>query len=311
MTLEVNGDQVKIKDSKGTYLAPKGGNKNGIKAGDYTWKLAKNEDGTVSFFGQGADIVIFANNTTSNGSGYRAYKTSTVNNYPGSYPSKFNYYKIGEESDNPGPQPEDPIGPATSVEPLIDEKLALELNPADVKYENDVLTIYNQEEKMKLALELPTGKILTKIVPFHGRWSPLQGTFPIYPGDKIKVFRYEGNVRGPEVEITVDGQGEKRSADQVLRYGRQNFAFIPTARDTKIAYSTEPFFTVELEKPDGTYAYEVANSLGQTNFDGLVLKAGETYRVRIFDRNGKLVDLADSNLFKDPNKNESSIKIYK
>lgn len=315
MTLEIDGDQVKIKDSKGNYLAPKGGNKNGIKAGDYSWKLVKNADGTISFLGQDADTVIFANNTGANSKGYRAYKTSTVENYPDSYPSKFNFYKLGGDSEEtdpkPDPEEENPSEPTTSVDPLIDEKLALELNLGDVKYENGVLTIYNQKEGMKLAVELPTGKILTKNVPFHGRWSPLQGTFPIYPGDKIKVFRYEGNVRGPEVEITVDGQGDKRPADQILRYGRQDFSFIPTVRDTRIAYSTEPFFTVELEKPDGSFINVVANSLGQANFDGLVLKAGEIYKVRIFDRNGKLVDLADSNLFKDPSKNQSSIRVYK
>ncbi|WP_054251319.1 InlB B-repeat-containing protein [Neofamilia massiliensis] len=315
MTLEISGDQVKIKDSKGNYLAPKGGNKNGIKAGDYSWKLVKNEDDTISFLGQGADTVVFANNTGDNGSGYRAYKTSTVNNYPDTYPSKFNLYKIGgasgEEDPKPDPEEENPSEPTTSVDPLIDENLDLSINPADVKFENGKLTIYNQEEGMNLAVELPTGKILTKNVPSHGRWSPLQGTFPIYPGDKIKVFRYEGNVRGPEVEITVEGQGDKRPADQVLRYGRQHFAFIPTARDTRIAYSTEPFFTVELEKPDGSFINVVATTLGQANFDGLVLKAGDTYKVRIFDRNGKLVDLADSNLFIDPSKNQSSIRVYK
>lgn len=313
MTLEISGDQVKIKDSKGNYLAPKGGNKNGIKAGDYSWKLVKNEDDTISFLGQGADTVVFANNTGDNGSGYRAYKTSTVNNYPDTYPSKFNLYKIGggsgEEDPKPDPEEENPSEPTTSVDPLIDENLDLSINPADVKFENGKLTIYNQEEGMNLAVELPTGKILAKDVPFHGRWSPHQGTFPIYPGDKIKVFRYEGNVRGPEVEITVEGQGDKRPADQVLRYGRQNFSFIPTTRGNRIAYSTEPFFTVELEKPDGSFINVVATTLGQANFDGLVLKAGDTYKVRIFDRNGKLVDLADSNLFIDPSKNESSIKV--
>ena len=55
--ITVNGDTVKLTDSNGITIAPKGGNNNGIKSADYEWKV-EFTDGTFRFLGQGSDTVI-------------------------------------------------------------------------------------------------------------------------------------------------------------------------------------------------------------------------------------------------------------
>lgn len=197
----------------------------------------------------------------------------------------------------------------TSVEPLIDETMILDLNLEDVVFENGRLTIHNQTPGQKIAVELPNGKVLSQIVPYHGSWSPLQVTFKIYPGDNVKLFRYEGNVRGPEVELLIEGEGNERPETDVLRYGRQAFSFIPTTRDTRIAYTTEPFFTVELTTPSGEKLYQVANEIGKISFDGLTFVSGEVYTSRVFDRDGNIIDLSDPTLFQNPSINRDTTTV--
>ena len=90
ITLEVSADGVKIKIGD-SYVAPKGGNTNGIKTGEYLWAYEFQEDGSIIFAGTGSDTVYLAYNSGS--SGFRAYKTSTVTG--SSYPYKFTIYKLG------------------------------------------------------------------------------------------------------------------------------------------------------------------------------------------------------------------------
>lgn len=52
--ITVNGDQVVLTDSNGVSVQPKGGNSNGISAGEYQWKWTF-EDGKFTFSGQGED----------------------------------------------------------------------------------------------------------------------------------------------------------------------------------------------------------------------------------------------------------------
>ena len=44
---------VKLTDSNGVTVAPKGGDTNGIQSGDYVWTFSVNENGEFSFLGQG------------------------------------------------------------------------------------------------------------------------------------------------------------------------------------------------------------------------------------------------------------------
>ena len=90
-TLTVDTDGVVMTDAKGTSIAPKGGNTNGIQSGSYKW-AASFASGKFTFAGTGDDTVTLASNK-GNGNKFRAYKNSTVN---GDYPHEFTLYKLTE-----------------------------------------------------------------------------------------------------------------------------------------------------------------------------------------------------------------------
>ena len=91
-TVTVGTDGIKLKDSSGNTIAPKGGNNNGIQSGDYSWKV-NFADGKFSFAGQGSDTVTLASNKSKQNK-FRAYKNATVEGTPGGYPSEFTLYKL-------------------------------------------------------------------------------------------------------------------------------------------------------------------------------------------------------------------------
>ena len=88
-TLTADTDGVVMTDAKGTSIAPKGGNTNGIQSGSYKW-AASFASGKFTFAGTGDDTVTLASNK-GNGNKFRAYKNSTVN---GGYPHEFTLYKL-------------------------------------------------------------------------------------------------------------------------------------------------------------------------------------------------------------------------
>ena len=94
--ITVTGDQAVLKDSNGTFIAPKGGNNNGISSGEYQWKVSF-ENATFTFAGQGEDTVVLASNKGSKNE-FRGYKTTTVSGKPAAYPSEFTLYKLDEGS---------------------------------------------------------------------------------------------------------------------------------------------------------------------------------------------------------------------
>ena len=100
-TLTVTGNEVTLQDQDGTFVAPSGGNNNGIKgttdkdkdeAYQWAWEF-DNGNGTFTFSGQGEDTVVLASNKNS-GNKFRAYKTTTVAGNPNGYPSEFTLYKV-------------------------------------------------------------------------------------------------------------------------------------------------------------------------------------------------------------------------
>ena len=98
-TLTVTGNEVTLQDQDGTFVAPSGGNNNGIKgttdkdeAYQWAWEF-DNGNGTFTFSGQGEDTVVLASNKSS-GNKFRAYKTTTVAGNPNGYPSEFTLYKV-------------------------------------------------------------------------------------------------------------------------------------------------------------------------------------------------------------------------
>jgi uncharacterized repeat protein (TIGR02543 family) len=91
-TLTVDTDGVVMTDAKGTSIAPKGGNKNGIQSGSYKW-AASFADGKFTFAGTGEDTVTLASNASSNHK-FRGYKNETIAKQPGGYPCNFTLYKL-------------------------------------------------------------------------------------------------------------------------------------------------------------------------------------------------------------------------
>lgn len=75
--LEVADSSVKIKLSDGNYIAPKGGNNNGIQAGEYDWAWSV-ENGKFVFSGTEDDTVVLASNKSSQNK-FRGYKKATGN----------------------------------------------------------------------------------------------------------------------------------------------------------------------------------------------------------------------------------------
>lgn len=99
-TITVDGNSATLQDANGQFIAPKGGNNNGIASGGYDWEWSENE-GTFTFSGTGEDTVRLASNKGS-GNKFRAYKDSTVTGNPEGYPSNFTLYKLTESGSEPG-----------------------------------------------------------------------------------------------------------------------------------------------------------------------------------------------------------------
>ena len=87
---------VTLKDKNGAFIAPKGGNNNGISEGEYDWKVELDQENQkFTFGGQEDDTVVLASNKGSQNK-FRAYKTATVNGNPNAYPSEFTLYKADD-----------------------------------------------------------------------------------------------------------------------------------------------------------------------------------------------------------------------
>ena len=159
-TVTVGTDGIKLKDSSGNTIAPKGGNNNGIKSGDYSWKVSF-ADGKFSFAGQGDDTVTLASNKSSQNK-FRAYKNATVEKTPGGYPSEFTLYKLNAAAVRES-------GIVTDLSALKDGDTVVVFNPAslktlsteysgfynkgnDVKVENGKLTGFTDVDKWTLGI---------------------------------------------------------------------------------------------------------------------------------------------------------------
>ena len=116
-TLTVNGSTVTMQDGNGAFIAPKGGNNNGILTGEYQWTWTC-QNGKFTFSGQGTDTVVLASNKGSDNK-FRGYKTTTVTGNPNGYPSEFMLFKANDGSEPGGevtvaaPQA-DPMGGAVA-----------------------------------------------------------------------------------------------------------------------------------------------------------------------------------------------------
>ena len=119
-TLTVSANGVSLMDANGVYVAPKGGNNNGIKTGtEYVWAVTFT-NGTFRFAGTGSDTVLLASNADAQyGNKFRGYKTTTVSGNANTYPADFTLYKlVGEET---APEASEPTTEPTTAptEPTV------------------------------------------------------------------------------------------------------------------------------------------------------------------------------------------------
>ena len=142
-TVTVGTDGVKLKDSSGNTIAPKGGNNNGIQSGDYSWNVTF-ADGKFSFAGQDTDTVTLASNKGSQNK-FRAYKNTTVSNNPGGYPSEFTLYKLNTAAVRES-------GIVTDLSTLKDGDTVVVFNPKNLKtLSTEYSGFYNKGNDVKLA----------------------------------------------------------------------------------------------------------------------------------------------------------------
>ena len=116
--IKVDGSSAKLKVSNGSYIAPKGGNENGIQAGEYSWSWSES-GGKFTFSGTGEDTVRLASNKGSENK-FRAYKTATIAGNPSGYPSEFTLYKLTESGTESGGGTETVVA-APTAEPQAGE----------------------------------------------------------------------------------------------------------------------------------------------------------------------------------------------
>ena len=142
--ITVDGSTVKLTDSNGVTIAPKGGNNNGIKSADYDWGV-EFVDGTFRFLGQGSDTVYLASNASSQyGNKFRGYKTTTVSGNPSGYPSYFTLYKLAGGSSVEPTEPSEPIVTEPVVtEPVGGERKTGLVTDLSVLAEGDSIVIFN------------------------------------------------------------------------------------------------------------------------------------------------------------------------
>ena len=177
--IAVTDDRVILTDSNGTRVAPKGGNDNGIKAGNYTWAISF-ENGAFRFLGTGADTVTLASNKNS-GNKFRAYKNTTIN---AGYPCDFTLYQYAEGTGSTEPGGGDP-DPEPIVSPIAGGDQVVIYNPAYAKaLSSEYDGFYNKGTAVTIDGDTVSGytdaDVWTVIENDDGSWS-----FSYYNGQKI------------------------------------------------------------------------------------------------------------------------------
>ena len=203
-TLTVTGNEVKLQDQNGKYIAPKGGNNNGIQEGEYSWKWSF-EGGKFVFAGQGEDTVVLASNKSSQNQ-FRAYKTTTVEGNPNGYPSEFTLYKVingsqpGEGGDTTvaAPQADPQAGAVASGTEIT---LTCATADAQIYYTLDGSDPANSETRQKYSAEnqptITEDCTLKAVAVLDGVSSAVQtleytvkaeSTAPIADGDQVVIY---------------------------------------------------------------------------------------------------------------------------
>ena len=251
-TVTVGTDGIKLKDSGGNTIAPKGGNTNGIQSGDYSWK-ATFADGKFSFAGQGSDTVTLASNKGS-ANKFRAYKNTTVSGNPGGYPSEFTLYKL-----NTVPARESGI--VTDLSTLKDGDTVVVFNPAklktlsteysgfynkgnDVKVEDGKLTGFTEVDKWTLGINADGTYSFANA---DGKKLSMDTDYTSTPLDKANNSWKLTAVDGKDGTFYIDNTG-RTDKYRLQWYSKNNNWSAYTG--TGDAFEQQLYLVIETETPD-------------------------------------------------------------
>ena len=301
-TVTVGTDGIKLKDSGGNTIAPKGGNTNGIQSGDYSWK-ATFADGKFSFAGQGSDTVTLASNKGS-ANKFRAYKNTTVSGNPGGYPSEFTLYKL-----NTVPARESGI--VTDLSTLKDGDTVVVFNPAklktlsteysgfynkgnDVKVEDGKLTGFTEVDKWTLGINADGTYSFANA---DGKKLSMDTGYTSTPLDKANNSWKLTAVDGKDGTFYIDNTG-RTDKYRLQWYSKNNNWSAYTG--TGDAFEQQLYLVIETETPDPEPTPEPSAVL--KNGDKVViynpanLKALSTDYAGTFYNQGTDVTLAEGKL---------------
>lgn len=256
--IAVTADAATIKDSDGKFIAPKGGNNNGISISDteYQWKW-ECTDGKFTFSGQGEDTVVLASNRSSQNK-FRAYKTATVSGNPAGYPSEFTLYKEETGGTSEGavaapqasPQAGD-VAPGTAVTlttstsgaqiyfTLDGSDPADEANEAREAYGADNMPVITEDCTLKAVAVLDGVYSAVQTLQYTVSDSGEEGTLP-EDGDQVVIYAPAYN--------------KALSADYGGSYYNQGTDVTVNSDDTLSGYTDMDVWTVK-DNGDGTYSF--------------------------------------------------------
>ena len=210
---------VKLTDSNGVTVAPKGGNENGIQSGDYVWAVSVNKNGEFSFLGQGDDTVTLASNKGSENK-FRGYKNATVSGNPNGYPYEFTLFKVEGET---GGEVTDPTEPSNA--PIADGDQVVIYNPAYSKaLSSNYSGFYNQGTDVTVSGETVTGFTEAEV------WTVTDN------GDGTWSFSYDGQNIGMGDSYTSMPLGEKNDKWELVENEDGTYYVKNTVRNAYMEY---------------------------------------------------------------------------
>lgn len=254
----VTADTATIKDSDGKFIAPSGGNNNGITISDteYQWKW-ECTDGKFTFSGQGDDTVILASNRSSQNK-FRAYKTTTVSGNPNGYPSEFTLYKEESGGTSEGtvaaPQAAPQAGDVASGTEITlttstsgaqiyftldGSDPADEANEAREAYGADNMPVITEDCTLKAVAVLEGVCSAVQTLQYTVSDSGEEGTLP-EDGDQVVIYAPAYN--------------KALSADYGGSYYNQGTDVTVNSDDTLSGYTDMDVWTVK-DNGDGTYSF--------------------------------------------------------
>ena len=259
--IAVSGGTATIKDMDGHFLAPKGGNDNGISISDteYQWKW-ECQDGKFTFSGQGDDTVILASNRSSQNK-FRAYKTTTVSGNPNGYPSEFTLYRAVEGGTSEGtvaaPQADPQAGAVASGTEItlttstFGAQIYYTLDGSDPKDETNAARELYGADNMPVITEDCTLKAAAVLEGVYSAVQTLQYTVDESgsgePGDTAPI------ADGDRVVIYAPAYGKALSAEY-NGYYNAGTDVTEESDGTLSGYTDADVWTVA-ENEDGTYSF--------------------------------------------------------